>query len=299
MKIFVSSFNNVLDDLYYKVKENGDLIHNWQDADVMVVWQDAVGVMSEMCRQMKALGKRVIVAEHGLLSINDYIPPLSKPLIGDVFMAWGQITKDWLVERANIPENKVTITGTTIFSSLGPRVPHKGKRVLFAPRHWVYHLPENLEVAEVLKKYDKAYVYSKIIVGEHDPFVYPNPIMSERTERNHIKTCYDALKEADVVVGIGEGTFASLAYWMDIPYISVDLWRTKELLGKVYDREEFNSQISCACKHVKIKKLLEVIDYELEHPESMSEFRSFFVQDYLDGGDPDDALEKQLKVIYG
>jgi len=102
-----------------------------------------------------------------------------------------------------------------------------------------------------------------------------------------------------VVVGIGEGTFAALAYWMDIPYISVDLWRPKELLGKVYSKEDFFAQVSCACKLVRPKKLLEVIDYELEHPDSMSEHRRAFVQDYLDGGDPNLALEKQLEVVYG
>ena len=178
-------------------------------------------------------------------------------------------------------------------------MPHSEKRILFAPRHWQFEIEENLEIAELLKTYDKAYVYSKIIVGEHDPFKYPNPIISQRTDFNHLKLCYDALKEADVVVGIGEGTFAALAYWMDIPYISVDLWKPKEMLGKIYSKEDFNAQISYACKLVRPKKLLEVIDYELEHPESMREFRSIFVEDYLNGGDPKLALEKQLEVIYG
>jgi len=298
MKVALYNFNNILDDLYKAIRDRGDYVGDWQQSDTLVVWQDAVGVLSTMCRQAKEMGKRVIVAEHGLLSINDYIPPLSKPLIGDVFMAWGQETKDWLLD-ANIPEDKVQITGSTIFGSLGPRVPHKGKRVLFAPRHWVNDIPENMEVAKMLKTYDKAYVYSKIILGEHDPFEYPNPIMSERDKSNHIKLCYEALKHADVVVGIGEGTFAALAYWMDIPYISVDLWKPKELLGKIYSKEDFYSQVSYACKLVRPKKLLEVIDYELEHPESMKELRRCFVQDYLDGGNPEEALRKQLEVIYG
>jgi len=298
MKVAIYNFNNILDELYKAVRDRGDYVSDWQQADTLVVWQDAVGVLSTMCRQAKEMGKKVVVAEHGLLSINDYIPPLSKPLIGDVFMAWGQETKDWLID-ANIPEDVVTITGTTIFSSMGKRVPHEEKRVLFAPRHWHTDIPENILVAKMLKTYDKAYVYSKIILGEHDPFEYPNPIMSERDKNNHIKLCYEALKHADVVVGIGEGTFAALCYWMDIPYISVDLWHPKELLGKVYTKEDFFAQVSTACKIVRLKKLLEVIDYELEHPESMAEFRRCFVQDYLDGGDPKLALEKQLEVIYG
>lgn len=299
MRIFIYNFNNVLDALVDEVRLRGDLAQNWMEADTVVVWQDAVGVLADITRDARASKKRVIVAEHGLLSINDYIPPLSKPLLGNIFMAWGEKTREWLVGTAGWTKDKIVITGTTIFDYLGPKQEHKGKNVLFAPRHWEPEMQENLETAKLLKTYENAYVYSKIIAGEHNPDNYPNPILSVRTNKNHLKTCYDALKVADVVVGIGEGTFAALAYWMDIPYISVDNWRTKELLGKVYNSEEFNSQISCACKHVRIQKLLETIDYELEHPESMFELRSAFVQDYLDGGDPKRALKKQLKVIYG
>lgn len=298
-RIAIYNFNRILDGVTEEVKKRGDYVEDWQEADTVVVWQDAVGTLCAMCQQAKEKGKKVIVAEHGLLSINDYIPPLSKPLIGDVFMAWGQKTKDWLVDSTNIPENKIVITGSTIFSYLGPKIPHEGKRVLFAPRHWPEEMQENIEVANLLKTYDKAYVYSKIILGEHDPFKYPNPIMSQRTDADHLTLCYEALKTADVVVGVGEGTFAALAYWMDIPYISVDKWKPKTLLGKEYDKEEFDSQISYACKMIRPKKLLEVIDYELKHPESMKEFRDIFKLDYLDGGDPKKALKKQLEVIYG
>jgi hypothetical protein len=299
MSVAVYNFNGVLNGLSNKIREKQDLANDWQGADTVVVWQDAIGVLAEMSRQAKKEGKKVIVAEHGLLSINDYIPPLSKPLIGDVFMAWGQVTKDWLVNKVHIPEAKIEITGSTIFSSLGERVPHEGKRVLFAPRHWQEDISENIEVANILKTYDKAYIYSKIIVGEHDPFTYPNPIMSERTVNNHLSLCYEALKTADVVVGIGEGTFAALAYQMNIPYISVDYWKPKELLGKIYTKEDFDSQLSYACRKVKPEKLIEAIDFELAHPEDMGDLRKKFVNEYLDGGDGKLALEKQLKVIYG
>lgn len=298
MRVSVHSFNGILDKLYYYAKEKGDIEEDWAKADVLVVWQDVVGHMAGMCKQAKEMGKKVVVAEHGLLSINDYIPPLSKPLIADYFMAWGKESKDTLVKKANINPNRIKITGSTIFENLGPRIQHEGKRILFNPRHWGDDIKENHEVSEILKGYDKAYVYTKIIMGEHDPFEYPNPIISQRNERDHLKLCYDALKEADVVVGIGEGTFAALAYWMDIPYISVDNWETKEMLGKVYDREEFNSQISNACKMVKPRKLLDTIEEELENPDNMKEFRKFFVQDYLNGGNPEDAFKRQLEVIY-
>lgn len=299
MRISIYNFNGILDTLEAEVKRRGDYVPYWQDGEVLVVWQDAVGALSNMCRDTKQMGKKVIVAEHGLLSINDYIPPLSKPLIGDVFMAWGQVTKDWLIKKAGFPEERIVITGSTVFDRMGPKTPHEGKTVLFAPRHWAYEIDENLEVAETLKTYNKALVYSKIVVGNHDPDIYPNPILSERAVGNHLDQCYSALRTADVVVGVGEGTFAALAYYMDIPYISVDNWKTKPMLGKDYTREEFNSQISYACKRVNIANLLNEIDYQLANPDDMKEYRKLFVKEYLNGGNPKRALENQLKVIYG
>jgi hypothetical protein len=181
---------------------------------------------------------------------------------------------------------------------MGKKEEHEGKRVLFAPRHWEGPLAENYQVSEILKKYDKAYVYSKLVQGEHDPDAFPNPIITYRHNSDHIGNCYEALKTADVVVGVGEGTFASLAIWMDIPYISVDNWGQNTLLGKTYDRAEFNSQISYASHQVPPGKLLDAIDDELSHPEALQGLRKQFVEEYLDGGDPQKALQKQLDVIY-
>lgn len=298
MKISTTNFNQVLNELEAEVEHRGDRVELWENADTVVLWQDVMGTARDVAIRAKNRGKRVLTYEHGLLSINDYIPPLSKPMISDIYMTWGEKTKKWLVEKARIPEEKITVTGATLFSRLGPRLPHEGKRVLFAPRHWEYHLPENLEVAELLKKYDKAHVYSKLVVGEHDPDLYPDPIITHRHNSDHIGNCYEALKDADVVVGIGEGTFASLAYWMDIPYISVDNWGEHALLGKTYTREEFNSQLSYACRLVKPEGLLDAIDEELSRPDALQGLRKQFIDEYLDGGDPQKALQKQLDVVY-
>jgi len=298
MKICTTNFNQVLNELEAEVEHRGDRVELWQNADTVVLWQDVMGQAHEVAVGAKGAGKRVLTYEHGLLSINDYIPPLNKPMISDLYLTWGEMTKKWMVEKAHVPAEKIVVTGTTLFSRLGPKLTHEGKRVLFAPRHWDSPLAENYQVSDILKRYDKAFVYSKLVQGEHDPEAFPNPIITYRHNSDHIGNCYEALKDADVVVGIGEGTFASLAIWMDIPYISVDNWGQNNLLGKTYTKEEFNSQLSYASRKVPPERLLEAVDEELSHPEALHDLRKQFIDEYLDGGDPQKALEKQLAVVY-
>jgi len=298
MRVFVSNFNGIFNSVIAVLGMKGDLCDNWVDADVILTWQDVVGNWPDIVKQAKSMGKRVLVAEHGLLSINDYIPPLSRPMLADKYLCWGERTKRWLVEKAKIDPNRLIVTGTVIFDGLAPKKLHKGKNVLFAPRHWSGELKENLEIAEELRKLPKDInVYSKIVEGEHDPKLYPNPIPSDRQSENHLYECWRALSGADVVVTLGEGTFASLAYYMDIPVISSNSWETKELLGKTYDSAEFFSQVSGACSVVPISRLKEQVLKEIDNPRLNKEERYNFLVDNVNYGG--NALENILKVIYG
>lgn len=297
MKIYISSFNGILDDLIMAVHRKGDLVQDWREADVIVMWQDVLGGMRDLAESARMMGKKVYVAEHGLLSINDYIPPLQRSLIANKFMAWGEESKRRLNE-AGI--DNVVVTGSTIFNQMRPKRLHEGKRVLFAPRHWDIELPENLHIAEELKKLPKdIYVYSKIVEGEHNPENYPNPLQSNRLAPNHLMACYDALKDADVLVTLGEGTIASLAYYLDIPVVSSNEWNTKVLLGKEYDQKTFFSQVSYACHIVSLENLNDTILQELKNPSLKRESRLKFLNEYIDYQSEKSALEKQLEVIYG
>ena len=291
MKVYISDFNNVLTEL----KMHVDLENDWRKADVLVLWQDVIADGPDIVNEAHKLGKKVLVAEHGLLSINDYIPPLNRPLLGDKFLAWGQRTKDWLIEKTSIDPNKIIITGTFLQNYIRSLKKHEGKRILYAPRHWGREIPENLQVAKELRK-SGLFVFTKLVEGEHNPRDYDNPITTNRIVEDHVRECFKAISEADIVVGIGEGTFAALTYMMDIPYISVDNWVAKDLLGKLYTREEFNSQISDACVQTPINKLNSTIMYELEHDTKKEERKKFLKYALNMPGDP---LKKFLEVIYG
>jgi hypothetical protein len=293
MKIYIENFNGILDGLIPSVRK--DLVSNWRGADTIVLWQDVIGQCESIASQAKMMGKRVIVAEHGLLSINDYIKPLNRPMLADKFMAWGNWTKQWLT-NSGIPENKIVVTGTLLTNKNVERHKHNDKRVLFAPRHWSGEIQENLDVANELRR-SKYSVFSKLLEGENNPANYPHPMSSNRQGMNHIETCFDVLSWADVVVGIGEGTFGALAHLMDIPYISVDNWEEKELLGKTYSRKEFNRQVSKACFRVPIDILNDQIDMLIKNPKMGAKNRRWFRKECLNiDGNP---LSNMLKVIYG
>jgi hypothetical protein len=298
MRIFISNFNGIFNNIEAFVKAKGDYCDLWVDADVLLLWQDVVGNMPEVAQQAKEMGKRVYVAEHGLLSINDYIPPLNRPLVADKFFAWGERTKRWMVELAKIDPERIVVAGTTLFDEFKPKKLHTGKNVVFAPRHWDSELEENVQIAEELRKLKGINVYSKIIENEHDPKLYPNPIQSNRLNVSHLELCWQVLSTADVVVTLGEGTFASMAYYLDIPVISSSRWDTKELLGKTYDKAEFFSQVTGACSIVSPERLNRQIIKELEHPELNRKARYDFLVDNVNYLGDKSAAEIILREIY-
>jgi hypothetical protein len=301
MKVWVSNFNGIFNSITSILKIKGDWVPIWPDADVLLLWQDVMGELPEITKIARSSGKRVYVAEHGLLSINDYIPPLNKPLVADKFLAWGERTKRWLVELGKINPSRIEIVGTTLFDDFHPKKLHKGRNIVFAPRHWDRELDENIEMAEELRKIDGTKgitVFSKIIEGEHNPIDYPNPISSNRFSGDHLYQCWKVLSTADAVVTLGEGTFASMAYFMDIPVISGNRWDTKNLLGKDYDKAEFFSQVSGACSVVPIERLNSQVLKEIKHPELNREQRYNFLKDSVGYELERPAVENILRIIY-
>jgi hypothetical protein len=209
------------------------------------------------------------------------------------YLTWGQYSKDWMVNKGGIAENQIKVVGTLLKYQKPIKV--KGdNRVLFAPRHWVGELNENLSIAETLRTLPYT-VRSKIVIGEHDPGKYPNPIESARQVDGHINTCFNAIANSDVVVGLGEGTFAALCYMMDVPYISVDLWEPKALLGKLYTKKEWDSQISNACYKCSLEDLNKTIKKVLKK-DTMRKNRMEFRKYALNWGK--DPLREMLKIIY-
>lgn len=298
MKITVFNFNGIYNTLVNYLSAKGELEPDWKKADVLVMWQDVLGEAINIAKEAKAMKKKVVCGEHGLMSINDYVPPLSRELLADKYMCWGNYSRDYLIRHTDIDPNRLVVTGTTIFDGFGAKKIHQGKNILFAPRHWDVELNENLAIVEQLKKLKGVRVLSKIVAGEHNPDNYLNPIATDRQSGDHLLKTWQLLANTDVLVTVGEGTIACLAYYMNVPVVSSREWEDKVLLGKLYTQDVFNEQVSYACHMVSIKDLNKTIMSEIKHPKQYETKRLNFLNEYVNYGSEITALERQLKVIY-
>lgn len=304
LNILAFNFNEILTDV---IQELGDRGHNIlpldgkestaKKADVVVLWNEtSIGGWDKWIEEYRKLGKKVILVQHGRRGTSRIYPPFNEKLKSDVICAWSKNDKKRLMD-CGVEENKIQITGTTIFKHLKPRVPHEGINVVFSPEHWGGgEVQENIIVMNELKKLKGVNVISKLLKGEHYPEFYLNPVISNRVSREHLPICAEVLKTADVVVGISESTFELMAQALDIPVVIAEIWIPKACDGDERYKE-YHREYSNACTRVKdIKKLNETIMFHVKHPEILREERKQILID--DGGtDVENPLEELCKII--
>ena len=228
MKIYLLDHNQVLAD----VAKQFEIVEDIEEAEAVVVWEDVIGWPASVSRLAKSKGKPLIVMQHGINAVVDYGPPRKYPLLADKLCIWSP-SDARLLSSFGIPKDKYVLTGTTIFSHLKPRQPHKGINILFKPAHWDTDLEENYEVSEKLREIVRGkdwYITTKVMErNQSDKF--DNQVFSNREVPGHLETCADVLSKCDLVVGIGgDGTFELMAYALDIPVITVLNWRDKPFL---------------------------------------------------------------------
>lgn len=307
MKILSFNWNNILTDIEEELKRRGHEIlpHTGEDkvaksADVIVVWNE-VGLNGnrEWVEQQVKRGKHVVLMQHGRRGTSRIYPPFNETLISDVVCVWGNYDKQRLIS-VGTPEDRIRVTGTTIFQHLKPRVKHKGYNVVFCPEHWNGEVEENLWVADELRKlkwcgFKKITVITKGLENEVLPEWYQNLIVSNRHKENHWQIVADVLSKADLVVGISESTFELLAQYLDIPVVIADCWIPKACDGD--DRyKEYKREYSNACAKVPLNKLNETIKLHLKHPELLKKERAEVI--IGDGGtNIANPLEEIIKVI--
>jgi len=304
LNILIFNFNEILTDV---IQELGDRGHNIlpldgkestaKKADVIVLWNETgLGGWKEWIQQYRKMGKKVILIQHGRRGTSRIYPPFNEKLESEVICAWSKNDKKRLMD-CGVSEDRIKITGTTIFKHLKDRVPHKGINVVFSPEHWGGgEVQENIIVMNELRKLKGVNVISKLLMNEHYPELYLNPVISHRGTREHLPICAEVLKTADVVVAISESTFELLAESLDIPVVIADIWQPKACDGD--DRyKDYYREYSNACTRVKdIKKLNETIMFHVKHPELLREERKQIVIN--DGGtDIENPLSELIKII--
>jgi hypothetical protein len=303
LKILLFDWNNILYDVAKELNRRGHILlpHDGQKstfkkADVIVVWNEvAIGGWREWIKEARAVGKRVVLVQHGRRGTSRIFPPFNEELVSNVVCAWSENDRKRL-ESCGISSDRIVVTGTPIFKHLKGRVPHVGKNVVFSPEHWDQDVAENFIIKNELEKLKGVTVISKLLTGEHTQGVYPNPVWSDRKQEGHLAICADVLAKADLVVAVSESTFELMAEILDIPVVIADIWVPKACDGDERYRE-YHREYSNACTRVKdIKKLTEVIKEQLKKPQILRKERKEI--GVLDGGlDINDPIGNIIKVI--
>ena len=283
MKIWISDWNNILHDVIKSLYEKShDFTDKVEDADVVVMWNEAGGIGRPVIEKAKELGIRTVLLQHGRRGSSRFYPPFSEKLLSDVICVWGPGDVKRL-RGADVPADRIITTGTTIHGHMKPREKHQGINVVFSPEHWPGgEIDENKWIADELKKLPKKYkVTTKILSQEHDAMLYDNPVGSNRNDPYHLDTVADVLKTADVVVGMSESTFELLAESMDIPVVIADIWVPK----KAMDDErylDYQREYSNACTLSSLEDLNKNIKRAIKKPKLLRKERAQIAID--DGG---------------
>lgn len=280
----------------HELLQQGDAVQTWRDADVIVLWNETpMGGWDKWVQQLRKMGKRTVLMQHGRRGASRMFPPFNEPLNADVVCSWSENDRKRLTS-CGIDDKRIMVTGTTVLSHLKPRVPHSGINVVFSPEHWDVDVAENFIVASQLRKLKGVKVITKCLEDEHTVGAYQNPVWSNRREEGHLDICIDVLRNADVVVAVSESTFELLAEALDIPVVIADIWTPKACGGDEKYRE-YTREYSNACTRVKdMSKLNDAIYYALEHPEHLREERKKIVIDD-GGGNIPNPLERICEVI--
>jgi len=289
MKIFLRNHNQVGTGL----EEYFDIV-GFDEAEKIVLWQDVMGEERGLAKLAHALKKPVIQIQHGRRGYTQYRYPFNKEMLSDKFCIWGKTDKDNLIE-AGIPEDKLVITGTTVFRHLKPKIKHKGKNIVFSPDHWDYDIQENDKVVDVLRKLKGVNITTKVM-EMHDIRKYDNPVFSNRNRPNHLEVCAEVLRKADLVVAISEGTFELMAQILNIPVVIANLF-TPRLCNGDHRYLKFKLSFSEAVKkEPEIKNLAKVIRQQLKNPDELREQRRSAALN--DGGiEIKDPLQRIVEVI--
>lgn len=286
--ILIFDWNNILTDVTEELRKRGHNIlppdgkpETFKKADVIVLWNETtLGGWKEWIKKSRKAKKKVVLIQHGRKGTSRIYPPFNEKLESDIISCWGKNDKERLIS-VGVDEKRITVTGTTIFSHLKPRVKHKGFNVVFSPEHWDQEVEENLWVADELRKLKGSWfkpikVITKGLKNECYPEWYDNLILSNRGAPDHLEIVADVLSKADVVVALSESTFELLAQSLDIPVVIADCWIPKACAGD--DRyKEYHRIYSNAVDKVPLSELNKTIKYVLKHPEHLRQERKEIV----------------------
>jgi len=128
--------------------QRGEGASSIADADVVFMWNDFC--FEAQVRAMQAIGKKVIVYEHGFGALNDYSELNNHAPLADGYLALGEITAKF------VPNSLVV--GNPVYDDLKEKKEQTGK-ALYVGLHWVrdvsgYNTRNYKELKETYDEYE-------------------------------------------------------------------------------------------------------------------------------------------------
>lgn len=195
----------------------GDSSSELMDSEIVFIWSD--WPFGNAVETLQALGKKVIVYEHGFGSMFDYELNDRDP-IADGYLVLGQESKESLI-RAGVDSNKILVTGNPFYDDI-KKTKHTGKEALFVALHWVKDVSYyNQTVFEQLKRAYPQFNWTVKLMDKTGNML-ANKKWVSNSEGNILEEIKERLPEFDKVFTPRPSTFESIARLMGIPVYVID-----------------------------------------------------------------------------
>lgn len=193
--------------------QRGESNSSIQEADVVFMWNDFC--FEAQVKAMQAIGKKVIVYEHGFGALNDYSNLNNHEPLADGYLALGEITASY------VPNSLVV--GNPVYDDLKEKKEQTGK-VLYVGLHWVrdvsgYNTRNYKELKETYDEYEwNIKTSDKATAGIDSDEVWYSGVEGVRS----LPRIKSKLRQYDAIFTPKAGTFDSFARLMGIPVYVID-----------------------------------------------------------------------------
>jgi hypothetical protein len=184
-----------------------------QEADVVFMWNDFC--FEAQVKAMQAIGKKVIVYEHGFGAFNDYSELNNKPQLANGYLALGDKSSQYV--------DNCFVAGNPVYDDIYKKKEKTGK-ALYVALHWVrdvsgYNNKNYFELKETYDEYEwNIKTSDKATSGIDSDEVWYSGVEGVRS----LPRIKSKLREYDAIFTPKAGTFDSFARLMGIPVYVID-----------------------------------------------------------------------------
>ena len=187
------------------------------EREVVFLWSDFP--FRNEVKTLQAIGKKVIVYEHGFGALFDY-ELNNRDFVADGYLALGDESRDSLV-RAGVDPKNVLVTGNPIYDDI-KKSKHTGNKALYVALHWFRDVQEyNQIVFNQLREAYPQFDWTVKLTDKTGDISAPKKWFNN-VEDNILEDIKEKLPNYDMVFTPFPSTFESFARLMGIPVYVVD-----------------------------------------------------------------------------